>query len=356
MKNIPACPKPKIAAFLSIASIFLATVLTVFAVSCKDEGCEYDALAPVGCELSDTLNLSTGIDAFGSVITPGSGVVDPFWKLLNNPPLVNCTDPLSNSINSSAYVVNYSNIGSNGWTNQPGASALAPVDLGTTETFGCNNARNSANGTVPYVFERSFCVFKKTSVNFNFTFKGDDRVRFELIDNITGNVLSSSSLYTYVNLIITPVATWSATAVPLPVGSYSIRSYLINTDSTTLGFSLVGNLTTTDGIPALTNNAAGCCENNTISVLNVLEEICDATFSNQDQLGNGWTFNLRDASSAIIRTAVTDINGNIFFSGLPDGTYTVEIVPQGGWIPNVPSIGMSVTGNGVTIVEFYNCR
>lgn len=356
MKNIPECPKPKIAAYVSIASIFLATVLTVLTVSCKDEGCEYDVLAPVGCELSDTLNLSTGIDATGAVIPPGTGVVDPNWKLLNDPPLLNCSNPLTNSINSSAYVVNYSNIGPNGWTNQPGVSTLAPVDLGTTQVFGCNNALNSDNMRVPYIFERSFCVFKKTTVDFTFTFKGDDRVRFELVDNVMGTVLSSSQQYIYVNSTNTPVITWTDTAVPLPVGSYSVRAYLTNTSSTVLGFSLSGNLTTTDGIPALTNNAAGCCENNTLSVLNVLEEICDATFSSQDQLGNGWTFNLRDASNTIIRTAITDINGNIFFSGLPDGIYTVEIVPQGGWIPNVPSIGLSVSGNGVTIVEFYNCR
>ncbi|MEZ4920395.1 MAG: hypothetical protein R2792_14935 [Saprospiraceae bacterium] len=338
--------------FTVLFSLLVGSVL--FQNACKDP-CPYDMdpTTPLGCVLTDTLNLSTGLDTSGNIIPPGFGVVDPYWILLNNPPLINCTDPVTSTINGSAYLINYNNFGPTAWANQAGAGTLAPVDLGTTQTFGCNNAFNSNGEQVPYVFERSFCVLKSTMIDFAFTLKGDDVVCAELIDNSTGTVVNSSSCTT--GAFAAPLP-WSASGLTLPTGSYSIRAYLTNTQSTVLGFSLAGNLTTSNGDESLSNNAGSCCENNTISVLNILEEICDGQFGTGDQPGTGWTINLFDSSNTLIRSTTTDVNGNIFFAGLPDGTYTISIVPQGGWTPNTVSQTVTLSNNDVQIIEFYNCR
>ena len=337
----------KISVYLSL--LFLA------AASCKDDDCEMFETQPANpeCLLKSTINISSGVDEMGQVIAPGLGVADPYWKLLNNPPLQDCTNPQTASINGSAYVVNYLNFGNTSWVNQPNSSTLCPINLGTTYGFGCNNALNGDGARVPYVFERPFCVLQKTKVDINYTFKGDDQLHLELINNNTNTVISTSSTYTY------PAAasTWNATGINLSAGSYSIRAYLVNINSTVLGFSAVGNITTTDGDLAISNNSKGCCDNNTISVLNIEEvEGCNNTFDAGDVLGSNWVFQLKNASGTIISTRNSDINGNVFFTGLPTGTYTVEIATKAGFTTATTTATVTVSGNGVTNVNFYNCK
>lgn len=343
--------------FFAGLKLVLITLVFSMSFSCSDEeDCGYIKTYPQGCELQSSLDLSTGIDANGNVITPGKGVVDPFWRIINNPPLISCSDPLVSTINGDAYVINFAGFGPNSWVNQAGSSTLAPMDLGTTDTFACNNASNNNGNRVPYVFERPFCILEDTCLDYSFTLKGDDQVFLELIDNSNNNVIDTSPTYVWSS---TAVQTWTASNSCLTTGSYSIRAYLVNTNATVLGFSFVGDLTTTNRDASISNNTDGCCQNNVISVLNILEDNCDNVFDNGiDQLGNGWMFNLRDASNAIIRTEITDANGNVFFSGLADGTYTIEIVNQTGWTQTLPSSGLitvSVANNQVEILEFFSC-
>jgi len=337
---------------------FLVSLFAIF--GCEDCECldeqTNEPIIPISCDLQSTLNLSTGIDVNGDVLEAGQGVVDPFWRVLNNPPLINCNDPLVSTINGNAYAINYNNLGQDTWVNQTGSETLAPLDLGTTNTFGCNNANNPLGEKIPYVFERPFCVLEATSIDFSFTLKGDDEVYFELIDNSNNSIISTSPLYVWSS---TAVQTWSANGLSLQSGSYSLRGYLVNTNATILGFSLVGSVATTNGDVSISNNFDGCCENNVISILNILDLDCDGQFNNAtDQLGNNWTFNLKDSTNTIIRTEVTDANGNIFFSGLPNGTYTVEIENQTNWSQNSPNNGIynvTLSNNQVDIVEFYSC-
>lgn len=339
---------------------FVLLIFLLSSTSCSnDESCGYqNSEISSNCDLKSNLNLSTGIDSDDNPIPPGTGVVDPFWRLLNNPPLINCTADLANTINGSAYLINYQNIDQNSWVNQPNSTTLAPVDLGTTNGFNCGNVTNTAGNSVPYVFERSFCIINDTCIDFNFTFKGDDSIYFELIDNTTNTIVPNVSIgRSVVYAYPTTVKSWTARNVCLDKGNYSIRGYLTNFGTTVLGFSLVGNLTTTNSDLSLSNNVEGCCENNTISILNIREvNECNFVFDGGDQLGNNWVFNLRDSSDAIIRTGTTDINGAIFFAGLPDGDYKVEIIPQTGYIPNQNSVTISLANNTVELIEFYNCR
>ena len=348
----------KAKSYLVIAAIF--TML-----NCDKADCGYDVIAspqiasdtviPEGCDLVASINLSSGIDTDGNLLIPGDGMIDPFWRVLNNPPLLFCDSPLMNSINGSSYVVNFGSFDNVNWVNQPTASTLAPMNLGTTNDFGCNNPINGLGIQVPYVFERAFCVLKDTQVNFHFTYKGDDQIYFELVNNFTNAVLSTSIRYVYNDIPFI----WSENNMSLSSGSYSLRGYLINTSSVVLGFSIAGSVETSNGDEAISNNVKGCCENNTISILNILDSGCDGVFTNTDTFGSGWTFNLRDSSNAIIRTATANADGNIFFSGLDNGTYTVQAIAQDGYTTSAPAGGVitvTVSENMVRIVEFYNCQ
>lgn len=343
---------------LNVTKITIYLFILLCFICCEsDKNCDYTAgvdLIPVGCDLQSDLNLTTGINNDGTFIAPGLGIVDPFWKVLNNPPLLFCdpnVNPLVATINGNAYAVNFGNFGPDGWVNQTGATTLAPMDLGTIYAFGCNNAQNDEGNFVPYVFERNFCVLKNTQVNFSFSYKGDDQIYFELINNSNNAVISSSTLYTY---DAEPLI-WSENNIALAAGSYSIRGYLANTSSVVLGYSMLGNLVTTNGDKAISNNNDNCCQNNTISILNVIDTNCNAIFDTIDGLGKNWTFNVKNSSNVIIKTGVTDANGNIFFSGIPDGNYSVEIVPQTGFTTTITSFALNLVNNMVQIKTFYNC-
>lgn len=347
--------------FLNVTKItFFAFILLCISCCEGDKSCDYTAgvdltpVIPPGCDLQSDLSLTTGINDDGTSIAPGLGVTDPFWKVLNNPPLLFCdpsVNPLVATINGNAYAVNFADFGPDAWVNQTGATTLAPMDLGTTNAFGCNNATNSEGKFVPYVFERNFCVLKNTTVDFNFSYKGDDQIYFELINNSNNAVISSSTLYIY-NAV--PMI-WSGNAIPLSEGSYSIRAYLANTSSVVLGYSMLGNLVTSNGDKSISNNNDSCCQNNTISVLNVIDNNCDTLFDSLDGLGNNWTFTVKNSSNAVIRTGTTDSNGNIFFSGIPNGSYTVQIVPQTGFTTTTGSFAVNLANNTVQIVNFFNC-
>lgn len=331
-------------------------IFTIIFLRCRKESCDYsptiDPPANAGCTMTNTLNLSTGVDVNGNVIPAALGAIDPFWHVINNPPLTSHSSPLT--VNGNAYVMNFNNLPNTSWANQSGAGTIAPVDLGPNGSFGDNNATNNKGEAVPYIFERSFCVLSDTKIDFNFTAKADDAAVFTLVNNNTNTVLSTSSMAT-----LGPAITWSATNLSLPAGSYSIRCNLINTGAVILGFSLKGNMNTSIGDLAISNNVDGCCENNTISILNIEESNCNGTFDGADIVGQNWTFNIKNSSGTIIKTGTTDINGNIFFTGLANGTYTIEIVPKSGWISNNPSGGsatVTLSNNNVIIKNFYNCK
>ncbi len=324
-------------------------------MSCsKDEGCDYtaaDDFIPAGCTQQSDVNLSTGVDADGNRVEPALDAVDLQWRVLNNPPLLFCDDnPFAGTINGNAYLINFSNLPQYAWVNQPNTSTLAPMNLGIYAGFGCNNATNDDGNIVPYVFERSFCVLKNTAIDFDLSFKGDDQLKLELVNNITNQVIRQSDLYVYPQNAMS----FAATNLPLNAGSYSIRGYLANTSSVVLGFSVKGNITTTAGDAAISNNNLGCCENNTISILNLIDNNCNQKFDTGDRLAKNWTIRVKN-NNVVVRTATTDANGNIFFSGLSNGSYIVELVPQTGFTSSVTTVNVTLTDNAVKIVEFFNC-
>ena len=340
--------------FSKISAFTLSALLLIPFLSCNKDECEYVAGSNPGCHYLNRLSLTTGIDLDGNQIAPNQGLADPCWRLLNNPPLVDCGDPLQSTIDGSAWVVNFNDSSPDGWVNQSGAGSICPVNMGATG-FGCYNAFNPLFDPLPYVFERSFCLSKDEVVDINFLFKGDDRLYFELIHNPTNTVLLTSPGYVFPAL----PQSWNV-SISLSAGSYSIRGRLMNDLPAGLGFSAIGSVVVPTNEIVLSDNHNGCCDNNVISVFHLLEEFgCNQQFDSFDLIGYGWTVNLRDASNAIVRTDVTDINGELFFAGLPAGVYTVEMVAIPGWTTYAPAGGavtLTVVGNSVSRVQFFTCK
>ncbi len=84
----------------------------------------------------------------------------------------------------------------------------------------------------------------------------------------------------------------------------------------------------------------------------------DGTLEAGDAGLAGWTVELLNSTSAVIATTTTDVNGNYVFTLSAAGTYTVEEVPQTGYLQTAPSSGTfteSVTsGESVAGLDFGN--
>ncbi|GAB5555694.1 MAG: hypothetical protein Sapg2KO_52850 [Saprospiraceae bacterium] len=303
------------------------------------------------CTASNQVNFTTGVDASGNPVAPGLGVVDQSWQLINNPPLVGCGNPIQNTINGSAYLMNHNGSGANSWANQAGATTLAPVDIGTASGFGCNNIAIGGGAVVPYIFDRLFCVCQDEEVKMDLTFKGDDTLHLELIDLISNTVIATSPGYRYPN----PAQNFTYSGF-LPAGSYALRAYLMNTNSTTLGFSVVGSMTNASGKNTILSEGA-CCVSDPLVITKILDYNCNGRIDDGDEVGAGWRFDVTDATGGLVASGQTNTNGNLIINDLAAGTYTVTEINQSGWTPGNPSSG-SMTVNvtdSLNQVYFFNC-
>jgi uncharacterized surface anchored protein len=84
----------------------------------------------------------------------------------------------------------------------------------------------------------------------------------------------------------------------------------------------------------------------------------DANRSGRQDAGEpplgGWTFQVKDASGAVVATLTTDAQGGMC-TGLPAGTYTVVEVAQPGYTATTPPTQVvTVTAGQVTNVTFGN--
>jgi len=279
-------------------------------------------------------------------------VVDPFWRLINNPLIEPCNNPLVSTINGNAYVMNYNNIGANGWANQPGTGTIAPIDGGCNTNFGCNNLKNADGDYLPYIFERTFCICEDDSIFFDLNIKADDRLSIELWDLASSTLITADSgpfnFQTSNN--------WNFNTF-LPSGSYALRANLVNTHAVVLGFSIAGSITSLSNQQSIVQDTT-CCESNTINVRKILDNNCNGEVDATDQVGMGWQFELRDIAGTLLQTATTNTDGELFFNNVLAADYTITEVLQPGWVYGTPASGIetiTVVNGGLNVVEFFNC-
>ena len=307
------------------ASIAFILLLAVFS-SCTSNDCEYIAIIDP-CGTSNVLNISTGIDESGNVITPGIDKVDPYWRLINRPFFKQTTVSISdqqsiNTINGNAFVVNYNGGIGTDWINQNNSSSISFINSGNTnQEFTARTIRNSNGETLPFIFERSFCLNSEQSLIIDLKARANIAITFILVNNLTNVIYSSSQN------IESFLASWNETLV-LPAGSYSIRGLLQYKTQTIPAFSVEGTIKTVDNSFVLTNNNK-CCSNNVVALNIINDGDCNGNYDeNFDGFFNGLiTANLvtKVNSQIVTRTENVDAYGNIIFAGLPDGTYTIAL-------------------------------
>lgn len=316
------------------------------------------------CNSTNNINITTGLDNTGNLLP--YAVPDNNWRLINNPPLVNCTNNnLLNSINPpNAYTMNYANnntpvwtAGPSDWANQPFSRTLAPGNIyaltggsATIGAFNCNNGTNQNNEPQPFIFERNFCICKGGQITINLSAKADDIGIIKLINNQTNTVITQSGG------IGQPTTTnWTTTNLLSP-GNYSLRFELANTGATTTGFSVVGNITSSNSI--LIDGNSQCCNNYSLAIQKVFDVDCDGTMSNGDYIGNaGWVYDVFNTGT-LVTTVTTNAFGEAILSGLSAGTYT--IIEQQNSLYAYTNLSSNVTvaigiGNPNGIAYFYNC-
>ncbi|WP_339888007.1 hypothetical protein [uncultured Flavobacterium sp.] len=340
----------------------LALIVASFSiiVSCSSNDCEYVLIEDINgsnlCAAKNILNISTGIDEVGNVIAPGDNVSDPYWRLINRPlynqfSTTTSDQNLINTINGNAFIVNYNNSNSTDWINQNNSSSISPVNVGTNQIFSAGTIGNPFGFITPYIFERSFCVKDPISLIIDIEARGELSVKFELVNNATNFVYATSQD------INNSSDSWYDT-VNIPAGTYSIRAYLIYKGSTLPAFSLVGSIKTVNDSFVLTNNNNNCCSNNIIGLTVISDDDCNNDFdSNVDSIfSNLITATIIDSSGTVVSSQDIDINGNIIFAGLPDGTYTIQLfIPDSAQAISPNNFQVTVVNNEVKNFNIFVC-
>ena len=324
------------------------------------------------CTGVNSINISTGIDPSGNFLPLGS--IDPFWHLVNYPPLnlfdgdlnllPDCWPDYNNDgvqdppnvIIPNARVVSlleYPTSTTSPWLNLNGCTSFnnpcGVISSHPVNKFSCNNLITNQ----PWRFRRYFCVCKQSNLNITGNIRIDDIGRFRIYDinnvqlldiPVGGSIYSNTSLNSTLNL---------------NTGTYYIEVEMLNTAGSLMGFVINGSITTSTGQNNLISSNSACCSNiGNINVQKVLEtKNCNGIMESGESFGVGWTFTLLNSSGAIIQTQITNSFGELTFSGLVPGTYTVVEQTQLGYSTTTPSqqVTLNATANGSTNLVFYNC-
>lgn len=307
------------------------------------------------CPTTNNINIATGIDNSGNLLA--IGVQDPNWVLITNPPLANgigC-NTLQASINPpQAFTVSHNNVGPNLWVNQPNSRTLSPCNYGiSAQGFGCNNM----NQNQPFIFDRPFCVCRPDSISITINYRGDDQLTLQLIDQ-NSNIIASSPQYTYA-ATMPPAMGWTNAQFFLSSGSYRIRALLINTNNTTIGFSVTGTINSLN--QSLSQPTSLCCQDYSISIQKILDVDCDGLYtSGTDLVGDaGWQYQILDNANSVVANGSTDQFGSVIINGLQSGNYIIRETPNPTSTHPFPQANnISVTigpNNPLAFINFYNC-
>jgi SdrD B-like domain len=287
------------------------------------------------CHSSNTLSLTTGLNTSG-VLLPPTGATDPYWRLIN-------VAPPSTNGNGGILIPNAYTIPSfTGWNNIAGARTLNVI---ASQSFATNNSVASQ----PWRFLRKFYLCKSSTVHFVGDYAGDDQAILKIFDS-NGTVLFTA-----------PAAGFSASEhfdvnLDMHAGCAYMTVELANTGAGLMGFVVKADLSVTNN--SLSNPSETCCGSSIISGQKILDANCNGKYDVGELPGVGWTVNLLSGSS-VVQTSTTDANGEFIFYNVPNGTYTLQEVPQSGYIPGNPNSAQYTVvvsaNNSVQTFQFFNC-
>lgn len=302
----------------------------------------------------NTIDISTGADpqSAGSYLAPGG--VDPQWMLISAPPNSGLIPPQPANL-----------IGAYPSWGTPPSTWISAFPFNNYGTDNCSSGVQDCS-CPPYTFERRFCVCKTTQATFNFDFWSDNNGSvalwkedvlnpgtFQLYTTLADNCASLDAVTNFT----TPLAV--NTTLTLPPGRYALRINNWNISGIAMGVNLLGTVTGLDLESDL------CCADpvGALCVTKYHDLDCDGirdiSASNWTFIDPGlanWAFQITGPSGSF--TGVTNQQGQVCFTNLNPGTYTVTETAQTGWVPSQPASGsttVAVNSYGSAHVTFGNC-
>lgn len=307
--------------------------------------------AASGCPTNAVLNISTGIDGGGNLLTTNNpAFVDPYWKLMNFPPLDGSLSPTNLP---DMFGIN---LFQPLWNDISGSPISQPISVVPQAAFGDDNI----DPTQPWRIRREFCVCDTTQVLIQGNLRVDDEGALRLY--------GANPVVPLVNLLGgTPPApnvnnfnqdwpiNWTGTLAP---GTYHLEFEMVNESSTAMGFNVSALITDLGNNAYLSNPSANCCTNGVISIQKIIDNDCDGGRSTGDGLGAGWTFQVTNNSTGITTTHTTNNVGEITLRQLPFGTYTITETFASPWMPSDGTGGTQTitidANNPVGMATFLN--
>ena len=95
--------------------------------------------------------------------------------------------------------------------------------------------------------------------------------------------------------------------------------------------------------PNITGEDLGEFQVSTISGQVFNDVAGSGTYASGDPGLSGWTIDLLNSANTVVASAQTDANGNYTLTGVVPGTYTLEEVPQSGYVQTTAPASYSVT-------------
>ncbi len=291
------------------------------------------------CQGTNMINFSTGVNANGSELSPGS--IDPFWKLINKPPLSSGNYHASMQIPKIYVIKPYQN----NWNNVSNAAIVSPAN---TPRFPSNNAFRSQ----PWRSIRSFCLCEGATVSFKGSFAADDEGVLVLKRADGQEVFRIPTT----NAFLSPT-NFSETHV-LSAGAYYLEFEMLNTGGVATGFSIHGKMFAKGNY--LINGHSKCCPSSVVSVLKIIENknTCNGKLDKGEKPGVNWKFSLLNSNGQVVQSGVTDQSGEVVFGGLRAGSYTLVETQQSGFAAKSPSSGrmnIKLADNRIVNYTFFNC-
>ncbi|MBO6213784.1 T9SS type A sorting domain-containing protein [Algoriella sp.] len=350
--------------FLILAFYFLGTFVFAQVISSNTSN------TSKRCNYKSTLNVSTGYNPSTNTILTMSNnistVLDPMWRLVNLPLMVNGSNlPPQIQLNQSYIIRRFNNYWCN---NNDSPASEQPISVNNSASFGLNNL----NAMQPFRFVREFCLKNDERINFNLRIKSDDAARVSLYEGNNPIPIFSYTTVTGVNgAFYQPTSTYHAnfgTGSPvhgwqynqshnLSAGAYTLEIQMINKNGTAMGVTMSGIVSSENGKDVLSNDQ-GCCDVGTIAVHKIFDANCNGKYDLGENAMEGIAFNLLNSIGQIIRTGITDQYGELYFYNVPYGNYTVQEVVPTGYTPFETNQYQVVVNSDIQshYLRFYNCE
>ncbi len=310
-------------------------------------------VCPPQCRVG-TIDISTGADPLNAGAFLAAGGTDPSWMVVAAPPNAGLTTFPQPASLIGAYP---------GWAKPPSTW----ISAFPFSNYGTNNCAGGVQNCScpPFVYERRFCVCERTEATFAFDFYTDNNGNVELWREgpITGSPVFVALLadncpkLDVASNFSQPLAV-NITLLLLP-GRYILRINNWNISGGAMGANLHGTVT------GLGLEKDECClpPMGSLCVTKYHDLDCDSIrdikpthWAYIDPGLPNWAFQVAGLTSSY--TGVTNQQGQVCFTGLTPGTYTVTEILQQGWIPSLPAGGsatVTVGAYSTTNVHFGNC-